>query len=1008
MMRKYLLSLSVLFALSMAGCSDSSNRQLLDNTRPEPDAGRDSTSPGPDGGQGEDAVGPSDSDAGTDADSGGEEINRAPDPLVANPDIEAQLRRPVKVVTDDFGMPHIFAESLEDLFFINGYTYASDRFAQMEFYRRIATGTLGELWGDASADATRTDVIMRTLGLKRSAERYLQANYDADSESYQALMAYCAGVNAYLAKYRAGEVALARGMAEAMPAAALPDWQPADVMAMSKLLALQLTYSAPTWIEWHALRQAMLDTFGADASDPAFAARDGFLADVLRLAPATGATHIDGLPGGTSPAIILPNTSAARAPSVDPALISRALALHDELGDLPGMAPLDIFGRRGPLARAGNNWVLHGRLTESGHPSVATDLHLPLGLPTPFYPIHLELSDDIDGRAPLKMIGAAMMGLPGVQLGRNDQMAWGASAAHYDTTDVYAEELSADSDAQTPPTVLFEGNQVAIERVSEAINIGTAGDITQTVDWTVEVVPHHGPILPTLQHGLPVTRAKGQALSVKWSGLVANNEMDFWMGLWRAKTPIDAEIALDSHGVGWSNFVFGFGSGQTFYSGQSDIPQRQPDALNYDPIDNPRGSAPIFILPGSGGAEWSGMLDERRIPHAYNPQTRFIVTANNDPVGDVLQNHPFDGLYYLGAFFDIGFRAERITHLIEAFSQNEQTLSLSEQMAIQNDVFDPAAARIAQRMINAIDHVTLASLEGSEDPEVLALLERYADRIDALEQYRDLLDIWDYRAPSTRSPAGPDVVRSAAASLFNAAVVNLLEAVYADEFEKLGFYGAGEFQFAGATQLLMRSLIFLLETPESAQTFDALTGDARIFDDLNTPDFTETRLSALVHAVVRAADRFENPADLGEVSGRAIPSPASSDYGDWVWGRMHGLALAAMMPSVSGEFQRPEAVENLPFYARGGGEFSVNPCAHGYRDFDFSCTAGAGLRLIHSMDPDNPQTFSAIAGGYSGDPSSPYFMSEFDLWQRGESRKLQDQEVLLDASNSAVIVYQSH
>lgn len=175
MMRKYLLCLSILCALSLAGCSDNPNRHLLNHGNAKNDAGPDAspadkgdTQPNP--------------DAKADADGGGPDIDRTPDPLVGDPDIEAQLRRPVKVMTDDFGMHHVFAESLEDLFFINGYTYATDRFAQMEFYRRIATGTLGELWGDASQDATRTDVMMRTLGLKRNAERYLRANYDPDSE----------------------------------------------------------------------------------------------------------------------------------------------------------------------------------------------------------------------------------------------------------------------------------------------------------------------------------------------------------------------------------------------------------------------------------------------------------------------------------------------------------------------------------------------------------------------------------------------------------------------------------------------------------------------------------------------------------------------------------------------------------------------------------------------------------------------------------------------------------
>ncbi|AWV88883.1 penicillin acylase family protein [Bradymonas sediminis] len=1000
MMRNYLLRGFILCGLALAGCSEGSNQRLPNHDTPHSDAGRDASS-SPEG----DAQLSLDAGPTSDADASNPDIDLAPDPLVGDPDIRAQLRRPVKVMTDAFGMHHIFAESLEDLFFINGYTYASDRFAQMEFYRRLATGTLAEIWGDASVDARRSDVMMRSLGLKRSAERYLRAEYDPDSQSSQALMAYCAGVNAFLAKYRAGEVALPGGMAEAMPPHALPDWQPADVMAVSKLLALYLSYSAPTWIEWHGLRQKVLDTFAPDAPSGDFAARHGFLADVLRLAPAAHTTHIDGLPAGNSSAIILPNTSSAQAPDVSPKLIERALALHEGLDDLEGMGELDIFGRRGALKVGGNSWVLGGELTESGNPTVANDPHLGLGLPTIFYPIHMELNDDIDGRAPLKLVGAALMGLPGVALGRSDAVAWGASASQYDYSDVYAEEVRGDSDAAEIPTVLFEGLQVPVERITETIKVGSAGEVSETLDLVVEVVPHHGPILPTLEDGRPLVRRSGQALSVKWAGLRANNEMDFLMGLWRAKTPLEAEAALNQHGVGFGNFVFGFSSGQIFYSGQSDIARRQVDALNYHPRNNPRGNAPIFILPGSGGAEWSGLLDDRRIPHAYNPQKRFIVIADNDPTGGALNNNPFDELYYIGAFFDVGFRAERITSLIESATAFEQTLSVDAQMAIQHDAVDPLAERVAQRMVNAIDVVTTASLHGSDDEEVNVLLDLYAGRIDVLVEYRDLLDAWDYAAPATRSPTGPDRGRSAAASLFNAAMVELLKAVYADEFDKLGYFAAGEFRFAGASQLLIRSLVYLLEQPEAAQTYDPSLRDSRIFDDLRTPNLDETRLSALVHSVVRAADRFARSAALGEALGRAIPSPGSASYSDWVWGRMHGVALAASLPTPSDTYARPGASARQPFFGHGGAEFSIKRCPHGFNDFNFSCDTGAAVRMLHVMNAGDSVSYIAIPGGYSGDPASPFYMSEFDGWRGAPARKVEINENLLDANGAGTIVY---
>lgn len=981
MKRRFSVLLCVFFVLILSACPSP------DEEDPTPaDTGTDAA----DAPDGEADTG----DTSTDADAGTEEVF-------------SQLRRPVTVITDEYGMRHVYAEALEDLFFMNGYMYATDRFAQMEFYRRIATGTLGELMGGLSSSAVETDVLMRTLGLKRSAEEYIEQNYDPDNESYQALDAFCAGVNAYLAKYRAGEVSQPGALAQVMPASAIRDWEPSDVLAVGKLLAVQLTYTAPMWIDAHAARQNILDTFKADAADPKLAARTGFLADVVRSAPASDTTHLNGFPGGGTRALKMPNQSDSKAPRISQDVLRNALSLHGGLTDLPGFAEIDLFGRHKMFDRGSNNWVLSGELTDSGHPNVANDPHLGLSLPTIFYPIHLELSDDIDGREPLKMVGVGILGVPGIVIGRTDKVAWGTTVGYYDYVDVYHEKISGSSDDANPATVELGDQEVAVERITETIKIGAFGNITEEVDLTLEVVPHHGPILPPTQDGKPVARTGDEALSIKWVGLEANNEFEFLMRLWRAEAPSDVEEALDFYTVGSSNFVFGFASGETFYSGQSKIPVRGDGALTYDPVNNPSGNAPIFVLPSDGTAEWDGYLDEQFIPHAYDRAEGYVITANNDQVGTTLDNNPVNDAHYLGGFYDLGLRAERITERITNATGERadgEKLTLEQQTAIQNDGYDKVAEHVVPHMVAAIDRALDSSVDDSDDPELQALRAEIAGRETELAGLRDLLANWDFESPATRDPQGDDVDRSAAATLFNASMVYLLPDVYGDEFAEIGFYEDGDFKLPSSTQVLVRSLIHLLDNREQTETYDAAIGDSTIFDDLATEE-TETRQTFLVRSVLSARDRLASGQTLAEVFGRQIPSPASADPADWVWGNVHGLRLDGLIPVGQNAFQRPTADRGLPFYERPGGQFAVTPCDHGYDDFNFTCSSGSSLRMVHDMNPDGPVTYNAVPGGYSANPASPYFDSEVEIWNRAQPRKIEDDRATLEANADDVTVY---
>src|SRR5262245_17641404 len=100
------------------------------------------------------------------------------------------LTRPVEILRDAYGIPHIFAGSLEEAHYALGYVHAQDRLWQMEMNRRIAAGRLSELLGPGALESDR---VLRTLGIRRVAEANLQR---FDAETLRLLEAYAAGVNA--------------------------------------------------------------------------------------------------------------------------------------------------------------------------------------------------------------------------------------------------------------------------------------------------------------------------------------------------------------------------------------------------------------------------------------------------------------------------------------------------------------------------------------------------------------------------------------------------------------------------------------------------------------------------------------------------------------------------------------------------------------------------------------------------------------------------------------------
>jgi len=282
----------------------------------------------------------------------------------------------VEIVTDRYGVPHVYAASVNDAYLALGYLHAKDRFWQMDLNRRVGSGRLAELLGE---QALSQDRFFRVLGLQRAAD----ANWrQLDQATRTALQAYADGVNAYLDERHWLPV-------EYYLLGAGPEpWQPQDSLVWLKTLAWNLSGN---W--WEELLNFKLQRRLSPKQ----------LADLF---PALSGTSVAGLPEYPANAVATQR------------LVQR----------------MPAFGRMSAKQAVGsNNWAVDGRRSATGKPLLANDPHLPLTAPSLWYLAHLHAPG-------LDAIGATLPGIPGVVLGRNRQVAWAFTNTGPDSQDLYFEQ----------------------------------------------------------------------------------------------------------------------------------------------------------------------------------------------------------------------------------------------------------------------------------------------------------------------------------------------------------------------------------------------------------------------------------------------------------------------------------------------------------------------------------------------------------------------------------------
>ncbi|MFN8059816.1 MAG: penicillin acylase family protein [Vicinamibacterales bacterium] len=532
----------------------------------------------------------------------------------------AGLREPVEVIRDRWGIAHIYAKNEHDLFFAQGYLAARDRLFQFEIWRRQATGTMAEIQGRR---ALKRDIGARLLKYRGNLTQELN-HYHPRGELI--ITAYADGVNAWV------------GATERDP-----NLLPIEL----KMLGVKPGRWTPEIVV--SRHNGLYSNIGQELQ----------LGQAVREVGAEKVKQVSYFhPGPGEPVVELDK-------AIDASLLSNdILEIYNEHRTPPRFAPEDVlpqyrgdrasferFEEQARLARVqidgrwrdigSNNWVVAGRLTQTGKPLLANDPHRAQHAPSLRYWVHLVAPG-------WNVIGGGEPVLPGVSIGHNEAGAWGLTVFGVDIEDLYVYDTNPASATQYRYMGAWEDMKVVKESVTVKGQTPVAIDLKFT---------RHGPVLYE-----DATHHKAYALRAAWLETGAApylaslrmNQAKTWEEFRDAcafsRTPAENMIWADVNGnIGWQ-------------------------AVGFPPLRrNWNGLVPV---PGDGRYEWDGFLPVKALPFVFNPEKGFWGTANHNLVPP---NYPHrDALAWN---WSDPFRIARIDEVLGSGRRH----SVVDMMLLQND-----------------------------------------------------------------------------------------------------------------------------------------------------------------------------------------------------------------------------------------------------------------------------------------------------------------------------------
>jgi len=471
------------------------------------------------------------------------------------------LTAPVRVVRDDFAVPYVYAENLDDAIRAQGFLVAQDRLYQIEFVRYLSQGRLAELIGGPGVQA---DVLHRVVGLPRLGRQLAEV---IDPEHRRILGLYLEGLNAYIEGYKK-EHQLGLQIVGIEP-------QPWTIEDMTTLLYFT-NWSSTANLNSELVAAAVIDQIGPEKADEI---------SQVSINPDVGV-----------PVYPLPATSNA------PLVGARQGELQIGLEGLWGKGS-------GSIELGSNHWAVAPSRSASGAAIYAGNPHIDSRtLPGIWYPMGIITPE-------LRVVGAAGPGAPGFAVARTDNVAFGVTNSYGDAVDLYIETV----DPENPDNYLEGSRSIPFEIVDEVIRVrnrksGLFVEQSLRIRFT-----KRGPVIS--DHGITLNDA--HVMSLRWAAtetvgddkgliplILAQNVAEFEEAVAGVTSPYNY-TAVDSDGS-----IAHFTAGRIPVRRRGDGSRPLRVASGYDTW---KGIIPPQDMPRSVNPErgWLGNANHRTLPKNY-------------------------------------------------------------------------------------------------------------------------------------------------------------------------------------------------------------------------------------------------------------------------------------------------------------------------------------------------------------------------------------------------------
>ncbi len=493
------------------------------------------------------------------------------------------LQKEVTVERDGWGVPHIRANSLEDLAEAQGYIMAQDRLWQMDLLRRVGRGQLSEILGKTTL---AIDKDFRTMGFARAAERDLGL---LDKDSRTLLEAYAHGVNQFI-EQQSKHLPLEFSLLGYQP----QPWQPTDSMAITGYMYRTLTN---TWenkldratVEARVGLERAKVLFSPEAAMDHFVIgdpnvpNDGSQGARVQTDPEDDDDDMEpdtvlkaSIRRDGDPTARFPDLTSALAANVRDSLLDIQQEIRQSLGS--------------------NNWVVNGAHTANGKPLLANDTHLELSLPPIWYEVHLTAPG-------WNLKGFTLPGAPLVIIGHNDRIAWGFTNNGADVQDLYIETFNP----AAPDEYRVRGTWTKAQVYDETIRVKGAADQHLNV-----VVTRHGPV---------VHREGDKGYALRWTATEPGGLANPYNLEGKARNWEEFRTVMKHVWGPAQNAVYADVNGNIGYLMAARVPIRK------------KGHGEIPVPGDTDDYEWTGYIPFEQLPQALNPDSGLIVTANARVVG---------------------------------------------------------------------------------------------------------------------------------------------------------------------------------------------------------------------------------------------------------------------------------------------------------------------------------------------------------------------------------------